>query len=323
MMFSVYKITNIVNGKVYIGQSRNVRKRIQAHISDLTCGRHRNKHLERAWIKYGGHNFKFSILHSNILEDEICALEQFEIDNYNSLNDKFGYNKAVVSGLGYALPRTEKSKNRQRESRRLAGLSEQYIYEGIVGSINDICAKLNIKVGTVDNVMRRKGLTFKEAVAYARQRGHFVGIDNDLKTFLLLGGVSKRIYEWAEIYDISCNTVKYRINHGWTRDDFDEFKFGNHKVKAYVIERISAEHKGVAYKVFDFIGSKHAICEFFGISSTSLNRKITSGLDVETAALALIKECTSTIGTIDMHKFDSVESALNYMRAEYNNLKTS
>ena len=58
----VYKITNKINGKFYIGSSINITDRELRHKSDLSCGTHHSKHLQRAYDKYGKENFKFEIL---------------------------------------------------------------------------------------------------------------------------------------------------------------------------------------------------------------------------------------------------------------------
>ena len=44
----IYKITNTVNGKVYIGQSIHLRQRIKVH---QTVNSEHNKHLKRAFKK--------------------------------------------------------------------------------------------------------------------------------------------------------------------------------------------------------------------------------------------------------------------------------
>ena len=87
----IYKITNIVNGKFYIGSSNNIKNRWSQHENALDEGTHGNAYLQNAWNKYGGKkNFKFEII-------EECAPEvQFEREQYylNTLKpfDDNGYN---------------------------------------------------------------------------------------------------------------------------------------------------------------------------------------------------------------------------------------
>ena len=49
----IYKITNLIDGKVYIGQTVNYNKRKKRHLSSLENGNHHNEHLQRAFDKYG------------------------------------------------------------------------------------------------------------------------------------------------------------------------------------------------------------------------------------------------------------------------------
>jgi group I intron endonuclease len=59
----VYRIRNIVNGKVYIGSTTDsFSQRFSNHISQLNLGKHGNPHLLRSWKKYGADTFVFEIL---------------------------------------------------------------------------------------------------------------------------------------------------------------------------------------------------------------------------------------------------------------------
>lgn len=81
----VYKITNLINGKVYIGQTNNIKRRIREHIS----GKRRNSLIHLAIKKYGWDNFDVQTLYygENYNEEE-----KKWIEFYNSRNKKLGYN---------------------------------------------------------------------------------------------------------------------------------------------------------------------------------------------------------------------------------------
>lgn len=87
----IYKITNTTDGKVYIGQSVNLNKRIRVHKRHLILGIHNNKHLQNAYNKYGKTSFKYDIL-------EECKTEELDdkeiqyIQTYDSANRDKGYN---------------------------------------------------------------------------------------------------------------------------------------------------------------------------------------------------------------------------------------
>ena len=99
-MKGIYKITNKINNKCYIGQSVNIEDRLKKHIYKLENGNHVNTYLQNSWNKYGKENFEFDILY--VISDEIIdqneiknLLDYYEIkyiDEYNSMYNEKGYN---------------------------------------------------------------------------------------------------------------------------------------------------------------------------------------------------------------------------------------
>ena len=86
----VYKITNMTNGKFYIGSSKDVAKRWLQHQSDLNADKHGNPYLQNAWNKYGARNFKFEIIEECSTEVQF-EREQFYLNKLNPFDDN-GYN---------------------------------------------------------------------------------------------------------------------------------------------------------------------------------------------------------------------------------------
>lgn len=85
----IYKITNLVNGKVYIGQSNDPERRFQEHIR----GDSGTVILHNAIALYGSENFKIEII-----EGPTQSYDQKEIywiDYFNSRDRNFGYNIAT------------------------------------------------------------------------------------------------------------------------------------------------------------------------------------------------------------------------------------
>ena len=58
----IYAIVNLANGHLYLGSSVNIRRRVNAHKSDLRNSIHRNPRLQRAWDRYGETGFAFLTL---------------------------------------------------------------------------------------------------------------------------------------------------------------------------------------------------------------------------------------------------------------------
>ena len=59
----IYKIVNLQNPiKIYIGSTKNLRKRIYAHCNDVKNNKHHSYLLQNAWNKYGENNFNVHII---------------------------------------------------------------------------------------------------------------------------------------------------------------------------------------------------------------------------------------------------------------------
>ena len=87
----IYKITNIQNDKIYIGQSiRPIEQRFKRHINDAINNK-LDTHFARAIREYGPESFKLEQIDSAETQDELNKKEQYWIQYYNSVKE--GYNK--------------------------------------------------------------------------------------------------------------------------------------------------------------------------------------------------------------------------------------
>src|SRR5229473_6154293 len=57
----IYKITCTANKRIYIGSAVNLRKRKNEHWNAFKRNQHHNRHLQRAWDKYGEQAFTFEV----------------------------------------------------------------------------------------------------------------------------------------------------------------------------------------------------------------------------------------------------------------------
>ena len=96
MTCGIYKIENLVNGKIYIGQSIEIEKRWQKHLNAKD-----DFLIHKALRKYGKENFSFAILEECSLTD-LDKKENFWINQYQSLVP-LGYNMIQGGSNGMGL----------------------------------------------------------------------------------------------------------------------------------------------------------------------------------------------------------------------------
>ena len=88
----IYKITNTINGKVYIGQvyNKSIQARFERHIKEAS--QNHSMHIDRAIYKYGKDNFMVEQIDEANSLSELNEKERYWIKFYNSTNKTFGYN---------------------------------------------------------------------------------------------------------------------------------------------------------------------------------------------------------------------------------------
>lgn len=95
----IYKITNIQNNKVYIGQTiRPVQDRFNRHLNNAL---HNviDTHFARAIRKYGKDSFSWEIIDTANTQEELTIKERYWIQYYNSVKE--GYNETdAISKCG-------------------------------------------------------------------------------------------------------------------------------------------------------------------------------------------------------------------------------
>lgn len=90
----IYKITSPI-GKVYIGRSINIVKRLREHNNNIQY----RTHIGRSILKYGYANHRFDVLSYTAKDNDLLnKLEIFYIDLYNSTNPEVGLNLSAGGG---------------------------------------------------------------------------------------------------------------------------------------------------------------------------------------------------------------------------------
>lgn len=96
-MVGIYKITNNINGKTYVGQSNNIERRFAQHKSPNEQERAQSKPLYKAFKKYGIEHFSFEVIEECSIE-ELDNREIYWIKELNSLVSQNGYNISEGDG---------------------------------------------------------------------------------------------------------------------------------------------------------------------------------------------------------------------------------
>lgn len=92
-MIGIYKITNKLNGMIYIGESVRIERRFMEH----NMKSHNSQLIDQAINKYGINNFTYEIIEECPIE-QLIEREHYWIKYYDCISPK-GYNKAQNSSL--------------------------------------------------------------------------------------------------------------------------------------------------------------------------------------------------------------------------------
>jgi group I intron endonuclease len=90
-IIGIYKITNKINGKYYIGQSNNIENREIKHFKTLRKNIHFNNYLQNEFNLFGEQNFKINVIFLCQLED-LDKCEKIWIKLLDAQNREKGYN---------------------------------------------------------------------------------------------------------------------------------------------------------------------------------------------------------------------------------------
>lgn len=162
----IYKITNLINGKVYVGQSCRIYERWMHHRSDLRHDSAANGHLQQAWNKYGEDNFAFEVVE----ECDIAMLDQREIFWINKLDSRIsGYNMTDGGGgiRGYKMPSEAVQKTRAANTGRVR--SEETIQRNRVATKK--WYETHISASSIEVVCINTGEHFDNAVIAGEKYG--------------------------------------------------------------------------------------------------------------------------------------------------------
>lgn len=193
----IYKITNRVNNKSYIGQTRfTVEHRFKQHIKNYNI-EHRKQPLYMAFDKYGLQNFKVETLEECDV-DKLDEREIYWIAYYDTFRN--GYNATLGGQKHSAKYFWTDNQYEEIKSLYLSGFSTRYIAEKFKVSydiIRSILKSMNVKIRNheldVNNVEAQEIITaYKEGLGIGFLARYYHTSFNEVKNFLLSKNVDLR-----------------------------------------------------------------------------------------------------------------------------------
>lgn len=197
MTIGIYKIENIQNGKVYIGQSIHIEKRWQEH-----CKSSSHSLIGKTIQKYGKENFSFQILEECLVE-ELDEKESYYINYFDSIVPK-GYN-IVLNSL---------------TNNQIFANYDKDIFEQIVFDIKD--NKLSFK-----EIAHKYDLDL--SMIYYLNRGDYHTIENETYPLREVNNNEKKYYYCIDcgveigknaLRCSKCDHIKQRVCERPSREEF-------------------------------------------------------------------------------------------------------
>ncbi len=215
----IYKITNTINNKSYIGQSiRPIEQRFKRHINDA-LNNVLDTHFARAIRKYGANSFKLELIDTAETQEELNLKEQKYIREYNSIEN--GYNE--TDALNKCGGNTYQSKTNEEIIQISIKISKSKI-----GVLNP-----NHKAVKVKNELTNEEIFFdtvKDCQKYFNEESHrFITTRVLGITKSLYNGVWNIAYANDEYNEMSKKIIRkrylvYGINiHTFERKEFKSF----------------------------------------------------------------------------------------------------
>lgn len=205
MNSGVYRIRNTVNGKVYIGSTKNFAARLHSHKYHLMHRTHHSKKLQNAWNKYGTTAFAFEKVLVCSPED-LLMYEQLLIDGFSA--QTCGYNQLPKAGSREGVPHDQDTLQRmklfQRSNRKKYSWKEQSL------CISEIAEMEGLPRDVLWRRVVQDGMTLQDAVTmpYKKHGQPISGM-----------GTSMTFYEWVDRIGCTENFLRLWLGNGLTIDE--------------------------------------------------------------------------------------------------------
>lgn len=255
----IYKITNIITGESYIGQTVNsIEERFRHHKQGTRQAKCKMTKLQQAMEEYGKRNFTIELIEDNVEDIETLALyEKFYIQKYKTYNE---YNSTVGGESRLRGVRVDNSINLSYSERTVAFKNDFNLC-----SFSGCTQKsLDLLFGLITEISPRDGLEYSVPLDEAFERAGFINFP----------ATENKLKEWVEktnknlstvvhpnyLFDKDLKAVGYIESLFFDKLEFNrntnEISFRVNKKFLYMFDKGKGKNY-TKFKINDFIGLKN------------------------------------------------------------------
>lgn len=240
----VYRITNIVNGKVYIGSSVDTTVRFREHKRKLNLGNHYNTYLQRSWNKYGAGVFEFEVI-ERVRKGRLIERESHHINEhtktcelYNSMEasgDRVCHSKETKKKLSEATKAAWGGEYRDRMLAIQRDRAKLHEYKGELKTSREWAEEFNVNYTSFRQKLER-GMSVEEAK-------NIKPLKND---GVMFNGEKRSLKDIAADLGMDYKILWFKVKRGFT---INEIMLGKTEKKNILYNGRYYGVKGLARKV--------------------------------------------------------------------------
>lgn len=243
----IYKITNLINNKIYIGSAIRIDRRFYSHINQLNNKNHINSHLQNAFNDYGLNNFKFERLENVKHKTKLIEREQYYLDTllfaqeYIKEKDprflELGYNINPTAGSNLGVKYSEASKKKMSEWVRTPEMIAKIVKKNTGQKRSLETRKLQSKIKKLNPPIGSKNGWSKKVYQYDFDTGELIKIWESTNLI-------RKEFNWTvKCISDNCRLIPNKNNeiiafkdYIWSFGeiyDIETYKNSNHIIKKY------------------------------------------------------------------------------------------
>lgn len=237
--FYVYKITNLINNKIYIGKSINPAKRWASHIytakNKSNKGGYKQLILHKAICKYGSDNFKIEIIAEYDSDDQSLEGEKFFIKKFKSNDLSVGYNltEGGEGTCGYKLTDEHKKNISIKNSGKNNGQYGKIYSIQERSALSEKISKAKMKNPAATHIITPE--TIDKLKLAVKEKSSQKLSDEQKDQIIEMYNCGKYIKrDLAILFDVEEKTIKYIIRH-WKEVKNNKSKYLTDSQKEQII----------------------------------------------------------------------------------------